>query len=115
MSRRNPKNNEIDKVQEVITEEFVDGDVTICDKFEYSVCALYAHKFCSDKSVTIDVEVVDGKSVAGEITELDAKETPNSVTLVWNGFKEAGLVQHLSKSTLRYLQVNRKNRRNTFH
>ena len=29
------------------------------------------------------------KSVAGEITELDAKETPNSVTLVWNGFKEA--------------------------
>lgn len=89
VSRRNPKNNEIDKVQEVITEEFVDGDVTICDKFEYSVCALYAHKFCSDKSVTIDVEVVDGKSVAGEITELDAKETPNSVTLVWNGFKEA--------------------------
>ena len=53
------------------------------------MCALYAHKFCSDKSVTIDVEVVDGKSVAGEITELDAKETPNSVTLVWNGFKEA--------------------------
>ena len=89
VSRRNPKNNEIDKVQEVVTEEFVDGDVTICDKFEYSVCALYAHKFCSDKSVTIDVEVVDGKSVAGEITELDAKETPNSVTLVWNGFKEA--------------------------
>ena len=42
VSRRNPKNNEIDKVQEVITEEFVDGDVTICDKFEYSVCALYA-------------------------------------------------------------------------
>ena len=34
VSRRNPKNNEIDKVQEVITEEFVDGDVTICDKFE---------------------------------------------------------------------------------
>ena len=89
VSRRNPKNNEIDKVQDVVTEEFVDGDVTICDKFEYSVCALYAHKFCSDKSVTIDVEVVDGKSVAGEITELDAKETPNSVTLVWNGFKEA--------------------------
>lgn len=42
VSRRNPKNNEIDKVQDVVTEEFVDGDVTICDKFEYSVvCCMH--------------------------------------------------------------------------
>lgn len=62
---------------------------------------LYAHKFIVRISlITIDVEVVDGKSVAGEITELDAKETPNSVTLVWNGFKEAGLDTTFTKMHL---------------
>ncbi len=88
VSRRNPKNNETEKLVDVITEEFTDEDVELCDKFEYSVCALYAHKFCAERSV-ISVELVDGEKVRGEIKNLDARETENSVTLIWQGFDGA--------------------------
>ena len=88
VSRRNPKNNEIDKVVDVITEEYVDDDVILCDKFEYSVCALYAQKFCGD-AAKIDAEVVDGKKLESSITGLDARETATSVTLIWDGIEEA--------------------------
>lgn len=89
VSRRNPKNNEIEKSVDVITEEFVDDDVNLCDNFEYTVCALYAHKFCSENGLKLDVSVVDGKKCESRITGLDARETPNSVTLIWDDIKEA--------------------------
>lgn len=109
--RRNPKkNNEIEKLVDVITEEFIDDDVTICDKFEYTVCGLYAYKFCTEKTAKVDIEVVDGGKIAGEIKNIDARETENSVTLIWEGFKEAvwyniyqkapyGMYKYIGKST----------------
>lgn len=89
VSRRNPKINEIEKVVDVITEEFVDEDVELCQRHEYTVCGLYSHKFCTDSKMTVMIDVVDGDEVKEEITGLDARETSNSVTLVWDEVKEA--------------------------
>ncbi|MGN0148802.1 MAG: rhamnogalacturonan lyase, partial [Clostridia bacterium] len=89
VKRKNLSNNEIDMTEDVITEEFCDNSVGLCEKYEYTVCALYAHKFCSDGAETVSVEVVDGEPVNGAITKLDARETENSVTLIWEGFKGA--------------------------
>lgn len=87
--RKNLQNKETDIIRDVITEEFVDDTVKLCKKYEYTVCGLYAHKFCTDSTQLVKAEIVDGKKVEGEITELDAKETPNSVTLIWKGFDKA--------------------------
>lgn len=89
VSRKNLQNHEIDKVWDVITEEFTDSDINLCEKYEYSVCSLYAQKFCSEKGNTVSVEIVDGKKLTSKISDLDARETENSVTLIWNGIDEA--------------------------
>ncbi len=89
VSRRNPKNNEIEKMADVIAEEFTDEDVMLCDEFEYIVCGLYAQKFCTENNQKLNVRVVDGNKCESKITGLDARETPNSVTLIWDDMKEA--------------------------
>lgn len=89
VKRKNLQNRETDIIEDVITEEFKDNAVGLCEKYEYTVCALYAHKFCSDSSKTVSVEITDGGQVKGKIENLDARETENSVTLIWDGFKEA--------------------------
>ncbi len=110
VSRRNPKNNEIEKVIDVITEEFVDEDVELCQKYEYTVCGLYSQMFCTDSKLTAEICVVDGKKLDNEITGLDARETENSVTLIWDGIKEAvwynvyqkapyGMYKYIGKTT----------------
>ncbi len=110
VSRRNPRINEIEKVVDVVGEEFTDEDVNLCETHEYMVCGLYAQKFETEKKQTIEVSVVDGKELTAEITGLDARETPNSVTLIWNGIKEAvwynvyqkapyGIYKYIGKTT----------------
>ncbi len=89
VSRKNLQNGETDIVEDVILEEYTDSAVSLCEKYEYTVCGLYAHKFCSDSQKTVSVEITDGKAVEGKITELDARETENSVTIIWKGFEEA--------------------------
>lgn len=108
--RRNPRINEIEKTQDVIVEEFVDEDVNLCEKHEYIVYGIYSQMFLTDKSVKVDVEVVDGNEIKNEITSFDARETSNSVTLVWDGIKEAvwynvyqkapyGIYKYIGKTT----------------
>ncbi len=89
IKRKNLKNNETDIVSDVITEEFTDSEVELCADYEYTVCGIYAHKFETDSKKTVSVKVVDGGSVSFAIENLDAKETPNSVTLVWDGNEDA--------------------------
>ncbi len=90
VSRINPaRNNEIEKVEDVIGEEFTDTDVELCQKFVYTVCGLYAQKFCTEKAAELNVDVTDGKKLEALIEGLDARETSNSVTLIWEDIKEA--------------------------
>lgn len=89
VSRKNLQNGETDIAEDVILEEYADSAVNLCEKYEYTVCGLYAHKFCSDSKKTVSVEITDGKAVEGKITELDARETENSVTVIWKGVEEA--------------------------
>lgn len=89
VTRYNPVNGEKDIIEDVITEEFTDNSVGLCEKYEYTVCALYAHKFCSEGETSVSVEITDGKKVSGKIDALDARETENSVTLIWKGFDDA--------------------------
>lgn len=110
VARKNLRNNEVDIISDVITEEFIDTDVELCRSYEYTVCGLYAHKFETDDKKTIRAEIVDGKDVDWRIENLDAKETPNSVALVWNGNEEAvwyniyqkapyGIYKYIAKTT----------------
>lgn len=110
VSRRNQRINEIDKVVDVIEESFADEDVKLCEKWEYTICGLYAHKFCTDSKTVLDVEIVDGGRTVGAVTGLDARETENSVTLIWDGIKEAvwynvyqkapyGIYKYIGKTT----------------
>ncbi len=89
VQRKNMRNGELDITADVILEEYTDSAVNLCERYEYTVCGLYAHKFCSDSKKTVSVEITDGKAVEGKITELDARETENSVTVIWKGFEEA--------------------------
>jgi fibronectin type 3 domain-containing protein len=108
--RKNLKNREIDITQDVITESFVDENVGLGEKYEYTVCALYAHNFCSEGEQTVSVLIVDGGAVEGKIENLDARETENSVTLIWDGFESAvwyniyqkapyGIYKYIGKTT----------------
>lgn len=89
VQRKNLQNRETDITEDVVLEEFTDSSVNLCGKYEYTVCGLYAHKFCSDSAKTVSVEVTDGKTVSGKIKNFDARETENSVTLIWEGIDEA--------------------------
>ncbi len=89
VARKNLQNRDIDIIEDVITESFTDTNVELCKSYEYTVCGLYAHKFKTDDKKTVKVCVVDGGKIDGEITELNARETENSVTLVWKGFEKA--------------------------
>jgi hypothetical protein len=89
IKRLNKQNGEIDKKVSVITEEFVDEDVKLCENYSYSVYGLYGQHFTAKKRTTVDVNVSDGSGDTGEVTELDAKETPNTVALIWKGTEKA--------------------------
>lgn len=110
VSRRNMRNNEIDITEDVINEEYTDTDTALCCEYEYTVRGLYAHKFLTDDKQTIKVAVVDGKEVNCAVEKLDAKETPNSVTLVWESGEDAvwhniyqkapyGIYKYIGKTT----------------
>ncbi|MCH5211145.1 MAG: hypothetical protein J1F01_09325 [Oscillospiraceae bacterium] len=86
--RRNPDNNEIELTKDVVTEEFTDNTAQICKKYEYAVCGLYSQMFMG-VPVKKEIEIVDGEKVTGRLTGLDARETANSVTLIWDKVKEA--------------------------
>lgn len=88
VERKNLQNREKDRIEDVITESFIDEDVNLCEKYEYTVSCLYGNKFCSIPN-TVSAEIVDGGKIKGEISNLDARETGNSVTLIWDGIKEA--------------------------
>lgn len=87
--RRNLQNNELDKEIDVITEEFIDNDVELAENYEYTVYALYAYKFMSEPSDAVKVCVVDGKEIKGEILNLNAGVTENTIALSWDGIEEA--------------------------
>ncbi|MDD6484492.1 MAG: hypothetical protein PUF72_07950 [Clostridiales bacterium] len=89
VERLNKKNGETDLITDVVWEEFEDNEVELCRSYEYTVCAIYAQHFFSDDKKTVSVQIVDGKKLEGEINNLDAKETPKSVTLVWDGIDKA--------------------------
>ncbi len=82
------RNHEIEVCTEVTCEEFTDDTVELAQEFEYTVCPLYAQSFLGEAS-SVNVTVVDGGTVTAKIENLDAKETANSVALVWDGVKEA--------------------------
>ena len=110
VQRINPaRNNEVELSADVITEEYVDETVELCQHFEYTVCPLYAQKFCGETS-KITVDVVDGGVVTEKINNLDAKETPKSVALVWDKVESAvwyniyrkapyGIYKYIAKTT----------------
>lgn len=89
IKRLNHQNNEPDKCLDVVCEEYTDNDVSLCEKYSYSVCGLYSHKFESDNKFETTVTITDGGKVEDEIKNLDAKETPVSVALIWEGFDKA--------------------------
>ncbi|MBQ3471043.1 MAG: hypothetical protein IJH17_01535, partial [Clostridia bacterium] len=110
VQRINPaRNNEVELSADVITEEYVDETVELCQHFIYTVCPLYAQKFCGETS-KITVDVVDGGVVTEKINNLDAKETPKSVALVWDKVESAvwyniyrkapyGIYKYIAKTT----------------
>lgn len=89
VERINPaRNNEIELCVDVKNEEYTDETTELTDHFVYAVSPLYAQKFLGERR-EITVDVVDGGKVTAEINNLDAKETPKSVTLVWDKVEEA--------------------------
>lgn len=87
--RKNMQNKQYDMTEDVITEEFIDNNVVLCCEYEYTIHCIYSHKFISDDKKVLKVCVVDGEKTDCEIKNLDAKETPKSVTLVWEGSDDA--------------------------
>ena len=87
--RKNLQNQDIDKIEDVISESFCDEEVSLCEKYEYTVSGLYGHKFRTAPAPVISVRVVDGKTVEGKPQNLVARETENSVTLTWDGTQTA--------------------------
>lgn len=89
VKRYNKQNGEFDRHVTVPTEEYIDKDVDLAEKYSYSVYCLYSHHFTAKNRTTVDVTIEDGTGETGEIIGLDAKETPNTVALVWNGTDKA--------------------------
>lgn len=89
VKRFNKQNGEFDRHDMVVTEEYTDKDVDLAEKYSYSVYCLYSHHFTARKRTTVEVVIEDGTGVTGEVSDLDAKETPNTVALTWNGTENA--------------------------
>lgn len=89
VKRFNKQNGEFDRHDKVVTEEYIDKDVDLAEKYSYSVYCLYAHHFTARKRTTVDVVIEDGTGVTGEVSNLEVKETPNTVALTWTGTERA--------------------------
>lgn len=85
VKRLNKQNRETDIVREVITESFTDDTVLLADSYEYTVTALYGHRFNTESSSTVAVKVVNGEAVTGEVNELAAEVDGETVKLSWTG------------------------------
>ncbi len=89
VKRFNKQNFEFDKKTDVITEEYIDTDVNLSEKYSYRVYGLYSQHFTSRNRTEVDVEIVDTTLATGEVCDLVAKETPNTVALTWKGTENA--------------------------
>lgn len=85
VKRLNKQNRETDIIKEVITEEFTDDTVILANCYEYTVTALYGHRFNTESSSSVAVTVVNGANVSEKIDTLDAKTEGESVELSWSG------------------------------
>ncbi|MGN0162577.1 MAG: rhamnogalacturonan lyase [Candidatus Ornithomonoglobus sp.] len=87
--RKNLRNGEYDRLDNVYTERYTDTTVHLCKKYEYSVFPLYSNKFRGRNHTTVVAEVVDGGELKGDITELQAVSKGNHVTLLWESTYDA--------------------------
>ncbi len=83
VERLNKQNRDIDVVREVITEDFTDNDVVAADSYEYTVSALYGHRFKTDSKSVVPVTVVNGRNVKADVSGLKAVQTEHGVNLSW--------------------------------
>lgn len=83
VKRYNKRSRYVDKTVEVIKEEFYDKDVVLAESYEYTVTALYGHRFETDSKSVVPVTVTDGGDVTEKIGALDAKVNGESVELSW--------------------------------
>ena len=89
VKRYNKRECYTDKVTEVVTEEYYDGDVILADSYEYTVTALYGHRFETDSECKTEVTVTDGRAVTEKVGEIDAKVNGESVELSWPALASA--------------------------
>ncbi len=83
VERLNKQNRDTDVVREVITEEFIDNCVVPSDSYEYTVSALYGHRFKTTSKSVVPVTVVNGGEVKARVAELKAEQTQHGVNLSW--------------------------------
>lgn len=98
LKRYNKQKKLFDKHITLECEEYIDHDVDLAEKYTYSVYGLYAQHFPTKHRAVIDVTIEDGTGETGEITGLDAKETPNTVALIWDGTDKAAWYNVYQKS-----------------
>ncbi len=89
VKRYNKRKRDIDLAAEVIKEEFTDDDLILADSYEYTVSALYGHRFESESKSTAAVTVTNGKPVTAKVGEVTAEPDGESVKISWTGTDEA--------------------------
>lgn len=84
VERYNKQKRDTDLVREVITEEFTDTDVILNDCYEYTVSAMFGHRFLTDSKQVIPLRIVDGNEVSAHIESISAEMDGSSVVLDWS-------------------------------
>ncbi len=87
--RRSLKNGFIDKVAETTEKIYIDTDVSICEKYSYTVLGLDDFDFPVCKSNEVDVYVRDDKILTAKVEGFTADTSADSVKLKWAPFDGA--------------------------
>lgn len=89
VKRYNKEKRDIDLVREVVSEEFFDGSVTLAAEYEYTVTALYGHRFETDSKKSVEITVKNGEPLADKVGEVKAEVKSDSVELSWEPLDSA--------------------------
>lgn len=89
IKRYNKRTRDIDRVVDVIKEEYTDSDVVLAQDYEYTVSALYGHRFESDSKKIVAVKIVNGKGAGKEPENLKAEVKGETVELSWQASDDA--------------------------
>ena len=85
VKRRRISDNEIDVEFISHNTSYIDYNVLLCDRFEYSVVPLDTVGFECAVPYVLPVYIIDGRNVTETVSRLAAKVTKNSVILDWIG------------------------------